>query len=52
MRCIMTRLHSAPAAPQSREGGQKPSYFGNEEVSERADADGAARCVCVYFDYI
>ena len=27
----MSRLHSAPAAPQSREGGQRPSYFGSEE---------------------
>ena len=41
MSFIVNRLHSAPAAPQSREGGQKPSYFGSEE-SERADADSAA----------
>ena len=28
---MLSRLHSAPAAPQSREGGQRPSYFGSEE---------------------
>ena len=27
----LNRLHSAPAAPQSREGGQKPSYLGSQE---------------------
>ena len=28
---MLSRLHSAPAAPQSREGGQRQSYFGSEE---------------------
>jgi len=27
----LNRLHSAPAAPQSREGGQKPSYLGVQD---------------------
>eukprot|EP00277_Geminigera_cryophila_P016078 CAMPEP_0179435964 /NCGR_PEP_ID=MMETSP0799-20121207/19991_1 /TAXON_ID=46947 /ORGANISM="Geminigera cryophila, Strain CCMP2564" /LENGTH=404 /DNA_ID=CAMNT_0021215695 /DNA_START=477 /DNA_END=1688 /DNA_ORIENTATION=+ len=35
MDVFLSRLQSAPAAPQSREGGQRPNYFGGDDHEDR-----------------